>query len=461
MTGAPTLLTTIFAFLLVLGPLVLIHELGHYLVGRLFGVKALVFSVGFGKEIAGFTDRRGTRWKLSSLPLGGYVQFAGDMNPASAPSAADDGLSPRERAQTFHVKPLWQRALVVLAGPATNFLLCVAILSAFAYTQGRLVADPVVADFTESSPAKASGMQLGDRITAIDGAAIDNAADIPEHVAYYAGKTVPVVVERDGHVRTLTVRLSDHQFSDEFGNTARLGDLGIDFAAPVVGGFTDDSPAKAAGLQEGDRIVAVDDTVVRSFNGIPPLVQPNPGKRATLTVMRHGEAMVFPLTIASAVAQGKDGRVKRVGQLGIRAGFGRVVPVGPLEAVGLGFSRSFETMGTMVTGIGQIFTGDRSVRELGGPIRIAKYSGEQFSLGWEPFVGFAALISINLAFINLLPIPGLDGGHLAFYAAELVRRRPLDVRSQEWAIRTGVALVLALMLFVTVNDLVSLPIFGG
>jgi regulator of sigma E protease len=118
-------------------------------------------------------------------------------------------------------------------------------------------------------------------------------------------------------------------------------------------------------------------------------------------------------------------------------------------------------MGDMVTGIMQIFTGDRSVRELGGPVKIAQYSGQQFTLGWEAFVSFAALISINLAFINLLPIPGLDGGHLAFYAAEMVRRRPLGARSQEWAIRTGVALVLALMVFVTVNDLASLPIFGG
>src|SRR5690606_25903908 len=138
-----------------------------------------------------------------------------------------------------------------------------------------------------------------------------------------------------------------------------------------------------------------------------------------------------------------------------------VVPVGAGEAVTLGVQQSIGIMRMMMTGIGQIFTGERSVKELGGPIKIAKYSGEQFSLGWSQFVSFAALISINLAFINLLPIPGLDGGHLAFYAAEAVRRKPLGLRSQEWALRTGLALVLALMLFVTINDLATLPVFGG
>jgi regulator of sigma E protease len=167
------------------------------------------------------------------------------------------------------------------------------------------------------------------------------------------------------------------------------------------------------------------------------------------------------MTIGSAIQKDAQGRQETVGRIGVQSGFGRLEPVGPVAALGIGVDRSFALMGTIVTGIRQIVTGDRSVRELGGPIKIAKYSGEQFSLGWEPFVGFVAMISINLAFINLLPIPGLDGGHLAFYAAELVRRKPLGLRSQEWAIRTGVALVLALMVFVTVNDLASLPIFGG
>ncbi|MGO4169839.1 RIP metalloprotease RseP [Novosphingobium sp. PhB55] len=461
MTGSPNLLTTIFAFLLVLGPLVLIHELGHYLVGRLFGVKADAFSIGFGKEIAGWTDRRGTRWKLSALPLGGYVQFAGDMNPASAPRAGEDGLTAEERARTFHVKPLWQRALIVFAGPLTNFVLCVLILAGFVYAHGRLIADPEVVGFSETSAAKVAGVQIGDRIVAIDGNRIGSVTDIPEHTVYFPGKNVELVVDREGRSVVLPVTLAGDEVSDDFGNKARIGDLGLDFAVPVVSGFMGDSPAEQAGMKVGDRIVAVGETPISSFREVPPLIMPMPGARTTITVMREGQAHVLPMTIGSAIQKDAQGRQETVGRIGVQSGFGRLEPVGPVAALGIGVDRSFALMGTIVTGIRQIVTGDRSVRELGGPIKIAKYSGEQFSLGWEPFVGFVAMISINLAFINLLPIPGLDGGHLAFYAAELVRRKPLGLRSQEWAIRTGVALVLALMVFVTVNDLASLPIFGG
>ncbi len=370
MMASPSLLTMIIGFALLLGPLIVVHELGHYLVGRLFGIKADAFSVGFGKELAGFTDKRGTRWKLSALPLGGYVQFAGDMNPASAPATGRDGLTEAERAQTFHVKPVWQRALVVLAGPLTNLICAVAIFAAFNLAYGRVVAVPEVSAFSEASSAQASGLRVGDRIVAVDGNKIANFNEIPEYVVPYPGRTIPIAVERDG------------------------------------------------------------------------------------------QQLIVPVKVGLSVEHDKFGNEARIGRLGIAGGRGEIVPVGPVEAVKLGVSQSWGIMKMMVAGIGQIFTGERSVKELGGPIKIAKYSGEQLSLGWSQFVGFAALISINLAFINLLPIPGLDGGHLAFYAAEAVRRKPVGLRSQEWAVRTGVALVLTLMLFVTINDLISLPIFG-
>lgn len=371
MTESPSILLMIVGFLLVLGPLVTVHELGHYLVGRWCGVKADAFSIGFGKELCGWTDRRGTRWKLSALPLGGYVQFAGDMNPASQPSPEWLALPDKERAKTFQAQPLWQRALIVAAGPFTNFAVAVAILAAFNFAYGQLV--------------------------------------IP----------------------------------------------------PVIGAIAERSAAAEAGLEPGDRIVSVDGTAVNSFEDLRNRVVPNPGTDLVLTVRRDAGDFNVHFRVPEALERDRFGNEFRVGRLGILSTPGELQPVGPVEAVTLGVSQTGEIVTMMAQGIVQIVTGRRSVEELGGPIKIAKYSGEQLSLGWQAYAYFVALISINLAFINLLPIPALDGGHLAFYAVEAVRRKPVGQRSQEWAFRTGMALVLALMLFVTINDLISLPIFGS
>jgi len=364
----------ILGFLLVLGPLVTVHEFGHYLVGRYFGVKADAFSVGFGRELMGWTDRRGTRWRLSMLPLGGYVQFAGDMNPASQPSPEWLALPAQEREKTFQAKPLWQRSLIVFAGPFTNFVVAIAIFAAFNLSYGK--PDPanldqlVISQFTEDSAARQAGLRLGDRIVAVDGGKVSGHADLINHFLMFPDKVVRIDVQRGEQNLSLPVRIASAVETDRFGNEQRVGRIGV-------------------GVEGAPR-----------------------------------------------------------------------VSVGPLESVTMAFGQTVSIMRMMITGIVQIVAGERSVDELGGPIKIAKYSGEQLTLGPEAFVAFAAMISINLAFINLLPIPALDGGHLAFYAAEAVRRKPLSQRSQEWAFRTGVAFVLALMLFVTINDIASLPIFG-
>jgi regulator of sigma E protease len=367
---SPSILFMALAFLLVLGPLVVIHELGHYLVARLFGVRADAFSVGFGKELFGRTDRRGTRWKLCAIPLGGYVQFAGDANAASMPDPALVGASAEELQGTFPGAKLWHRALIVVAGPLTNLVLAVAIFFAFNLIYGKIVAAPIIAGFEQGSPAEAAGLKLGDRIVAINGSKIGGFDEIRERILPFPGRTVAVTAQRNGQQITLSMRIAEKVDRDRFGNEARIGRIGI-------------------------------------------------------------------------AGTGAD-----------------VVKVGVGEAATLSVTQSIGIVKMMVTGIGQIITGERSVKELGGPIKIAKFSGEQLSLGWPQFVWFAALISINLAFINLLPIPALDGGHLAFYAAEAVRRKPVSLRGQEWAFRTGFALVLAFMVFVTFNDVVSLHLFG-
>ncbi len=364
----------IIGFPLLLGPLVTVHELGHYWVGRWFGVQAQAFSIGFGKELFGWTDRRGTRWKLSVLPLGGYVQFKGDMNPASMPERAP---AKRDFDGSFHNAALWKRALIVLAGPMTNLLVTILIIAGFFAVIGKPVAvsperQLTIAGFTATSPGRQAGLELGDRIVAIDGRTMTDFHDVQDAVLLYPGKRIAITVERDGRERVVAVTTGSFEQKDRFGNLSRIGLIGI----------------------------------------VP-----------------KGEQFEY-------------------------------VAENPLQSVISASAYSADMVRMMVTGIGQILVGDRSVRELGGPVKIAKFSGEFLSLGPLAFLNFVALISINLAFINLLPIPGLDGGHLAFYAAEAVRRKPVGQRGQEVAYRTGMALVLMLMIFVTINDLVSLPVFG-
>ena len=375
----PLWLYYVIGFPLLLGPLVTIHELGHYLVGRWFGVHAEAFSVGFGKEIWGFTDRRGTRWKLSVLPLGGYVQFKGDMNPASIPDPqAARHASAEERQGSFHHAALWKRALIVFAGPATNILLTLAIFAGFFAFYGKPVpADAeqqlAVAEFAEVSPAREAGIEVGDRIVAVEGERMEDFRDVQDSIMLYPGRTLDITVDRDGTERTFAVPVRSVEMEDRFGNVSKVGLIGI---------------ASGASAFEFE-------------------------------------------------------------------------PQGVIASLGLAVDHSIGIVDMMVTGIGQIFTGERSVQELGGPVKIAKFSGEQLSLGGMAFINFVALISLNLAFINLLPIPALDGWHLAFYAAEAIRRKPVGPRGTEVAYRAGVALVLMLMVFVTINDLVHLPVFGN
>ena len=362
---SPGFFLTVLAFLLMLGPLVFFHELGHYVVGRWFGIGADVFSIGFGREIAGWTDRRGTRWKLSILPLGGYVKFAGDMSPAGLSDPDWLALPPEQRARTFQAKPVWQRALVVLAGPVANFLLAFLILLGFTLAFGQNVTTTEIGSVQPKSAAAAAGLQPGDRITSLDGREMDKFEDLVLFIAIRAGQNVRIGFDRGGQKMSREVVIGTDHRTDKFGNSEDVGLLGV-----------------------------------------------GPGR-----------------TI--------------------------IAPVGALEAPGVALRGVGDIIGVTATTLGQLLTGQRSVKDMSGVVRMAKISGEQLSLGWVSFVSLALFISINLGFINLLPVPMLDGGHLLFYAIEAVRRRPVTPEVQEWAFRGGLAAILLLFLVVTFNDLAA------
>ena len=366
-----TLLWTIVYFVLALSPLIFLHELGHYLAGRWFGVHAEAFSIGFGRPVMRWQDRRGTNWQVGWLPLGGYVRFAGDMGVSSQTDPAWLNLPAEERNRTFPSKPLWQRALIVLAGPMANFLVAIVLLSGLfaVYGEPRIPAE--VGGFSASSSAKAAGMHVGDRIVSIEGAAVDSFDDIALTVQTRAGLPTHFLVNRAGSVVPLTITPRLENIEDISGAKLQTGRIGI-------------APA----------------------------------------------------------------RIERVR-----------VPVIELPAAAARFTA--DSVRTTVVALGQILTGSRSVKELGGPVKIATTSNAVAALGFVSFLFFMAMISINLGFINLLPIPMLDGGHLLFYAIEAVRRRPVPEQAQEWAYRSGLFALLVFMIVVTVNDLAGLGLWQG
>ena len=368
-SGFGFFLLAIFAFIIVIGVLVFIHEMGHYLVGRWCGVKVEAFAIGFGKEVAGWTDKRGTRWKLCMLPLGGYCQFAGDMDPASTPSDEWLSLPAEERNQSFQSKSLWKRAAIVFAGPAINFIFAILILTGFAVTYGEIMAPPTVGTVAENSTANTIGLQPGDTITRIGDDEIDEFTDISQEISIRPDETLEIEYDRAGETFVKQATIGVRIEKDRFGNEYRIGLLGV-------------TPEK---IERRDVSLA--------------------------------------------------------------------------EAPAVAVKRTVIIVDTIVTTLGQVISGRRSIKELGGPLKIAQVSGEQFVLGLDQFIFFVALISINLGFINLLPIPMLDGGHLMFYAIEAVRRKPANPKVQEWAFRSGFALVVVFMLVVTFNDLSSFGLF--
>jgi regulator of sigma E protease len=363
----PPLWLVLVAFVCMLGPLVFVHELGHYLMGRVFGIAAETFSIGFGHELVGWTDRHGTRWKVGWLPLGGYVKFVGDMSPAGNPADADT-IPPQLRARAFQFRPVWQRFLVVLAGPAANFLLAIIIFSAFFVTVGTPRTN-VVGAVEPNTAAAAAGLQPGDRILSVAGRSTPTFADIFNVVAMRPNEIVQLRVERGEAIRELKVQLRSDILEDESGQKMKRGLLGI-YPSTEIG---------------------------------------------------------HPVSLGEALPMAVDytGHLTRA----------------------------------MADGIVQLVRGRVSSQELGGPVKIAQIAGASAAQGLLPFVELVALISINLGFINLLPVPMLDGGHLFFYAIEAVRRRPLSAQALDWAFRGGLAAILALLVFTTVNDLGSLGLW--
>lgn len=360
-------------FLFILTIVVFIHELGHYWVGRLCGIGATVFSVGFGPEIIGYSDKRGTRWRLSAIPLGGYVKFVGDMNAASTTAEGhdpDEGLTADEQSQAFHNKNVWKRAATVAAGPIANFILAIVIFAFVIATFGRMVADPIVAEVRENGAAASAGIQPGDIFVALDGVEISQFSDVQRYVSPRAGTPITMLIRRADEDMEIVVTPERLEIEDRFGNKMEQGVIGVVNNADV------------------------------------------------------GNYRTEEYGIGQSIWMG----VKETGYVISRTG-------GYLAGV---------------------LTGREKADQIGGPIRVAQVSGQVATLGFVALLNLAAILSVSIGLLNLMPVPVLDGGHLLFYFFEALRGKPLSSKTQEFGYRIGFALILGLMVFATWNDLTNL-----
>lgn len=376
-----TLIQYVVPFLAVLTVLVFVHELGHFLVARWNGVKVEVFSVGFGNELWGFTDRQGTRWRLSSIPLGGYVKMFGEGDMITGVDDAEERpMTEEEKKVSFHHKRLGQRAAVVAAGPLANFLFAVLVFWLINAAFGIQSLQAVVGEVMDDTAAEAAGFEKGDVILAVDGREIALFSELSEIVSANAHVPLRFDVLRGGAEITIT-------------------------ATPRTWEDDDEDEGKEDEGEEG------------------------------------GEA--------------SERKEAPRGLLGVRPSLDHILTerTGVLSGLWMGVEQTYAFTVNILAGVGEMFSGDRSAKELGGVLSIAEFSGQAAQAGIVSTLSFLAVLSINLGLINLFPVPMLDGGHLVFYGLEAARGKPLSQKVQEYSFRFGVVLVLLLMGFATWNDL--------
>lgn len=425
----------LLALLAVLAVVVSVHEYGHYIVGRLCGIHAEVFSLGFGRKLVSYRDSRGTLWQIAAIPVGGYVRFLGDADAASRPGAVE-GLSAEERRHTMPGAPLWARVLTVAAGPAFNIALALLIITGLILWSGVQEEDAVIAEAAQVGQAP-SPFKPGDRILQVEG------QDTPDFTA---------LATRAHELKDLAqVRY----------RVERAGEV-LDFVGPnpfppMISAVYPKSAAEAAGLQPGDVILTVSGKAIAGFDQMPPLVTGAEGNSVPLTVQRGAEIMEMRLTPTRFDLPTADGGFETRWLIGI-SGSLIFEPVrrspGLMEATGLAFERTWLMVKLNVNGIVQMVAGSISTCNLAGPIGMAKVASAAVSTGFEAFIGTLALMSLGIGLANLLPIPVLDGGHLVFHLYEAVARRKPHARAQHVLMTLGLFVLVGLMAFAVTNDLI-------
>ncbi|MFC1857318.1 RIP metalloprotease RseP [Thermodesulfobacteriota bacterium] len=451
------MLTTIFAFVAVLGVLIFFHELGHFLVAMWMGVGVEKFSLGFGPRL--FGKKIGvTDYRISAIPLGGYVKMVGEEPDAE--------IEPADIPLSFTHKHVFKRILIVAAGPLFNLLLAVLIYFCFFQIFGITLLKPFIRNIHKDSIAQSAGFKKGDLITGINDSLIKSWNDINKIVEESNGQDLTISVLRGENTFTVNIRPELKTAYDIFGDEIKrydIGVYGISVLKPLVGQVKDGSPAYEGGLKKGDLITAINGNPVETWNEMAQFVNDSNGETLSVSVNR-GETVVA-LSIKPEIVSRTDeisGEKAKLYMIGISASSPVIAGdmftkrLNPIQAFWESVSQTYEITKLTFIVIGKLFQGDVSTKTLGGPIMIAQMAGEQAREGIDRLISFIALISINLAILNFLPIPVLDGGHIFFFVIEAAIGRPVNVRVREIAQQGGIAVLLLLMIFVFYNDIIRI-----
>ncbi len=447
-----SLLHTIVAFIIALGLLIVVHEYGHYLIARLCGVKVLRFSVGFGRPVATWrlgADR--TEWVIAAIPFGGYVKMLDER---------EGPVEPDEAERAFNRQSVWRRLAIVVAGPVANFLFAIAVYAGL-FMYGLPEARPVLGAPPEGTAAAMAGLRPGDTVRAVEDEQITTWQELRWRVLQSALQRKPLRLEVEnerGHLTTVTLDLRDFPSDDvEADALERIGlRLYRPPLEPVLGQVVAGGAAERAGLVPGDRVILADGKPVASWEALVAAVQARPDMPLRLTIERAGARRTIEV-VPAAVSAG----AKRIGRIGAAP----QVPASHADRILIRVQHGFgESLwkATLKTGdiavfslkmLGKMLLGEVSWKHLSGPVTIADFAGQSAAMGWVSYLTFLALISISLGVLNLLPIPLLDGGHLMYYAIEIVKGRPVSERAMELGQRVGLALLLVMMAFAFYNDL--------
>jgi regulator of sigma E protease len=428
MTNAPT---SILGLIIVLGVLIFVHEAGHFMMAKLFRVRVIVFSLGFGKRLFGFR-RGGTDYRISVVPLGGYVRMAGDTPEEGRDGAPDEFLS----------KPKWQRFLILVAGPVMNLLIAVTFVAALDMVgTPSIVLHPVIGEVAPNKPAARAGLRAGDRIVAIDGEPVDDFEDVKLVVSTHAGTPLRVDYVRNG--QRLTTTLTPAREQSEFGLVGRAG-IGV-FYDPVIS-VLPKTPAERAGLRQGDRILAAGGKPVAQLTDLVPIVAAAKGAPIPLLIERGGQRLALTLPAA------KDDPEDQLRGIVPRYEIRKLALVPALQD---SVKENVKMVRIAFMTIGRLLRAEGSVKELSGPISIARISGAALRLGWKSVLTLMAMISLQLGIMNLLPIPVLDGGHIMILLIEGIVGRDLSLRVKERIQQVGFAALATLMIVVLYNDVIT------